>query len=70
MFIQDIAVSQDIPKNNFHTGHCSELGFMPIIVSIPHIIAFGMFHVDCKGIPHDHVVLFLAMWYAFLIILI
>ncbi len=26
-------------------------------------IAFGKYHVECKGIPHDHVVWFLAMYY-------
>ncbi len=39
--------------------------------SMPHSIAYGMLYVECKGIPHGHVVYFLAivffltMWYAF-----
>ncbi len=41
-------------------------------ISNGQIIAFGVCHVECKGIPHDHVVCFLSMrnailtmWYAF-----
>ncbi len=37
-----------------------------MVGSIPHDIAFGMCHVVSKGIPHNYVVCFLAMWYAFL----
>ncbi len=36
------------------------------VAGISHAIAFGMCHVGCKGIGHDHVVCCLAMWYAFL----
>ncbi len=37
-----------------------------MVGSIPHAIAFDMCHVVCEGMPHDHVVCILAMWYAFL----
>ncbi len=36
-----------------------------MVVSIPHDIAFDMHHVVCKGIPHDHFVSFVGMWYVF-----
>ncbi len=36
-----------------------------IVGSIPHVIAFGMYHVLCKGISHDYMVCLFAMWYAF-----
>ncbi len=36
-----------------------------MVCSIPHAIAYGMHHLVCKGISHDHVVCFLAMWNAF-----
>ncbi len=34
-----------------------------IVAGISHDIAFGMCHVECKGITHDHVVYVLTMWY-------
>ncbi len=37
-----------------------------MVAGIPHDIVFGMYHVGFMGIPHDHVVFFLAMRYAFL----
>ncbi len=36
-----------------------------MVSGISHDIAFGVCHVGCKDIPHDHVVCFLAMWYGF-----
>ncbi len=33
-----------------------------------HAIAFSMYHVGSKGIPHDYMVCCLAVWYAFLTI--
>ncbi len=36
-----------------------------MVGSIPHAIAFDMCHVVCKGIPYDHGLWFLAIWYAF-----
>ncbi len=36
-----------------------------MITGIPHNIPFGMCHVGCKGISHEHVVCFLTIWYAF-----
>ncbi len=37
---------------------------MPWLLAF-HDIAFGMCHVRCTGIPHDHVVCFLAKMYVF-----
>ncbi len=37
-----------------------------MVAGISHDIAFGMCHVESKDIPHDHVVCFLVMLYAFL----
>ncbi len=37
-----------------------------MVASILHAIAFEMCHVISEGIPHDHVVYYLIMWYAFL----
>ncbi len=33
--------------------------------SILHAIAFGMYYVVCKGIPYEHVLCILVMWYDF-----
>ncbi len=37
-----------------------------MVGSIPHAIVFGMCHIVCRSIPHDHVVCILAKWYVFL----
>ncbi len=36
-----------------------------MVVGISHDIAFGMCQMGDKGIPHDCLVCFLTMWYAF-----
>ncbi len=38
-----------------------------IVAGISHDIFIDMCHVECKGIPHDHVVCVLTIWYTFLI---
>ncbi len=35
--------------------------YYAMVGSIPHTIAFGMCHVKCKGISHNHMVSFLAI---------
>ncbi len=44
----------------------SYLDIYAIVAGITHyIVAFGVCHVGCKGITHDHVVCFLTMYVFF-----
>ncbi len=47
-------VENDASEPNFDIR--SVVTYYAMVAGISHDIAFGMYHVGCKGIPHDYVV--------------
>ncbi len=55
-----------LPASGYHIDRWGKyVGHYAMVAGISHDIAFRIYHLGCKGIPHDHVVWILAMSYAF-----